>query len=256
MTPTELPYFRFFHNDWMGGLISRQKREVQGFFIDLCAIYWKQQCKGDIKKLKQYISDFDTYIETCIDLGIVEKKNKTITIKFLKRQREELIKKSSVNSANGCKGGRPKGLGKSERKAKGKRAKSETKAFSDSESDSNTDIKEDCKTIIDYYLKLKPRKFDTSMTRGKDHILKHLKEYSVIDLLNSVKNYEKDLKLNGNYGTAYALNIGNFFGRDLIFKTYLSENIPPIEDDPRNETLAPHEIAPDPYDDPFATGEL
>jgi len=141
MNPTELPYFRFFHNDWMGGLISRQPREVQGFFIDLCAIYWKQQCKGDIKRLSQYIADFDTMIERCIDLGIVEKKGDKLVIKFLKKQREELTKKKAVNSDNGRKGGRPKGLGKSESKAKGKRTKSETKAFSESDTESESESK-------------------------------------------------------------------------------------------------------------------
>lgn len=137
--PTELPYFRFFHNDWMGGLISRQPREVQGFFIDLCAIYWKQQCKGDLKKIKAYIPDLDKYLNTCVDLGIVEIKNEKVTIKFLKKQREELIKKSETNSSNGRKGGKAKALKQSETLAKPKRNPSETVAFSESYSDSNTE---------------------------------------------------------------------------------------------------------------------
>jgi len=143
VTPTELPYFRFFHNDWMGGLISRQPREIQGFFIDLCAIYWKQQCNGDIKRIKAYIPDFDKYIQTCFDIGIVEEKGKKILIKFLKKQREDLIKKSRQNSKNVSKRKDRKGLGGNEKPTKGLRTAYETSTFSDTDTDTDTDTDSD-----------------------------------------------------------------------------------------------------------------
>lgn len=137
--PTELPYFRFFHNDWMGGLISRQPREVQGFFIDLCAIYWKQQCKGDISRIKAYIPDYDQHIQRCLDIGIVEEKSGKLTIKFLKKQRADLIKRSKTNSDNVSKRKDRQGLDGNEVVTKSLRTSYEKPTFSESDSESNTE---------------------------------------------------------------------------------------------------------------------
>lgn len=134
----ELPYYQFFPNDWLGGKIAFQSREVQGFFVHLCALYWKNKCQGDLTQLRGYIPDMDQYMGALIDAGIVVKKGDKIEIKFLKKQRSDFLKKSKRNSENGRKGGRPKGLAKSDRFNVANRKPESRKAFSYSYS--NTDI--------------------------------------------------------------------------------------------------------------------
>ena len=37
-----LPYFKFYHLDWMTGSIELATYEEQGIFIRLCALIWKE----------------------------------------------------------------------------------------------------------------------------------------------------------------------------------------------------------------------
>ena len=46
----ELPYFKFFPNQWLTGTIAFQEIEVQGAFIRVCCFYWSKGCKVSDQK--------------------------------------------------------------------------------------------------------------------------------------------------------------------------------------------------------------
>ena len=41
----ELPYFKFLPTEYLLGSITLQDYRLQGVFINICAIYWQNECK-------------------------------------------------------------------------------------------------------------------------------------------------------------------------------------------------------------------
>ena len=118
-----LPYFKFTPTEWLTGDICCEDFEVQGLFINICALYWQRDGKlsvEDINKRYKKPTAFDSLIGRFISVN-----DGFITIDFLKEQLEERGHQSVVNSANGKKGGRPKTQAT---KPTAKRTLSETKA--------------------------------------------------------------------------------------------------------------------------------
>jgi hypothetical protein len=104
-----LPYFKFTPTEWLTGDICYEDFEVQGLFINICALYWQRDGKlsvEDINRRYKKPTAFDSLIDRFISVidGL-------ITIDFLDEQLEERGHQSVVNSANGKKGGRPKTKG-------------------------------------------------------------------------------------------------------------------------------------------------
>lgn len=118
-----LPYFKFTPTEWLTGDICYEDFEVQGLFINICALYWQRDGKlsvEDINRRYKKPTAFDSLIDRFISVT-----DGFITIDFLEEQLEERGHQSVVNSANGKKGGRPKTKGT---KANANRNESEEKA--------------------------------------------------------------------------------------------------------------------------------
>ena len=49
----ELPYFKFFPSEYLQGSITLEDYEVQGFFINLCALYWNRDCDLCLKHVNK-----------------------------------------------------------------------------------------------------------------------------------------------------------------------------------------------------------
>lgn len=101
-----LPYFKFTPTEWLTGDICCEDFEVQGLFINICALYWQRDgilSVEDINKRYKKPTAFDSLIDRFISVN-----DGLITIDFLKEQLEERGHKSVVNSTNGKLGGRPK----------------------------------------------------------------------------------------------------------------------------------------------------
>jgi hypothetical protein len=118
-----LPYFKFTPTEWLTGDICYEDFEVQGLFINICALYWQRDGKlsvEDINRRYKKPTAFDLLIGRFISVidGL-------ITIDFLDEQLHERGHQSVVNSANGKLGGRPKTKGK---KPNANRNESEEKA--------------------------------------------------------------------------------------------------------------------------------
>ena len=102
----ELPYFKFHATEWMTGNIVYESLEVQGLFINICALYWKnlgvlseKEIEVRFKK-KSLISSLSDRFYSVTD-GF-------ISITFLDEQLIERQKLSETNSKNGSLGGKPK----------------------------------------------------------------------------------------------------------------------------------------------------
>lgn len=104
-----LPYFKFTPTEWLTGNICYEPLEVQGLFINICALYWQRDGKLSIEDINlrynkptALVSLTDRYFS--VSDGF-------ICIGFLNEQLHERRHISVVNSDNGKLGGRPKTKG-------------------------------------------------------------------------------------------------------------------------------------------------
>ena len=94
----ELPYFRFYPSEWLEGNITLENEKTQGFFIQLCAWYWKKDCIIDLKFINKRLIDGKAMLKQClntlIDTNIIKvNDNQTVTITFLDEQFDILSEK-------------------------------------------------------------------------------------------------------------------------------------------------------------------
>lgn len=116
------PYFKFTATEWLTGDIVFESLELQGLFINVCAVYWQRDGKLSIEDLiKRYKNE--SLINQLID-KYVWSDNGNILIKFLDEQLIEANHISKVNSENGKKGAEAK-----RNKATAKRPLNDSKAI-------------------------------------------------------------------------------------------------------------------------------
>ena len=104
----ELPYFRFTSQEWQNGKISLESYALKGFFIDICAYYWVQDCKVKETDLNK---KFNCKIETkqLRELEIIKlTKTGFIKIPFLDEQLKMLSNARKNRQLAGAKGGKQK----------------------------------------------------------------------------------------------------------------------------------------------------
>ena len=116
------PYFKFTATEWLTGDIVFEALELQGLFINVCAVYWQRDGKLTIEDLIKRYKD-ETLINELIDKYIWNN-NGNILIKFLDEQLVEANHISKVNSENGKKGAEAK-----RNKATAKRPLNDSKAI-------------------------------------------------------------------------------------------------------------------------------
>jgi len=106
----ELPYFRFTASEWLNDDISLESNELKGFFIDVCAYYWMQDCDVTLNKLNKRFSNATNLLEQLIKSDIIKHENKhdKIKIDFLVIQYDLLSEKRKVRQRAGSKGGNAK----------------------------------------------------------------------------------------------------------------------------------------------------
>lgn len=121
----ELPYFKFTVADWLTGDIVYERFELQGLFINICALYWQRNGSLTVDDL---IKRYKTELITELSGRFFSVNDGFISIKFLDEQFCERKNKSIVNSKNGSLGGRPKQLKTLRKKANANRTLTEHKA--------------------------------------------------------------------------------------------------------------------------------
>ena len=83
----ELPYFKFFPSQWIGGEINYLSKEDKGAFIDAVCHYWNKNCSMTYNKLARRIGQKS--LDTLLDEELLQKKGNQINIKFLDKQYKE-----------------------------------------------------------------------------------------------------------------------------------------------------------------------
>jgi hypothetical protein len=103
----ELPYFKFIATEWLTGDIVFEPLDVQGLFINICAIYWQRDGDLTIADLSRRYANSSERLAMLADRYIIVSDGK-ISIKFLDEQLFERAELSTKNSINGKKGGEAK----------------------------------------------------------------------------------------------------------------------------------------------------
>ena len=116
------PYFKFTATEWLTGDIVYESLELQGLFINVCALYWQRDGKLTIEDLIRRYKN-KSLINELIDRYIWNEQG-NILIKFLDEQLIEANHISKVNSENGKKGAEAK-----RNKANAKRPLNDSKAI-------------------------------------------------------------------------------------------------------------------------------
>ena len=83
----ELPYFKFFPSQWIGGEINYLSKEDKGAFIDAVCHYWNKDCKMTYTKLSRRIGQKS--LDLLLEEELIQKKGNQINIKFLDKQYNE-----------------------------------------------------------------------------------------------------------------------------------------------------------------------
>jgi hypothetical protein len=99
----ELPYFKFYPNQWITGSISFMDLDVQGAFIKVCCYYWSKECNVTRKQIKTLIPK---QWSTLLDAELFKIDNESISIKWLDEQYEERKNAHQKRVNAGRKGGK------------------------------------------------------------------------------------------------------------------------------------------------------
>jgi hypothetical protein len=98
-------YFKFIATEWLTGDIVFEDFELQGIFINVCALYWHRDGKLTVDEIEKRLKT--QRIANLTD-RFISVNDGYISIKFLDEQLIEAGHISKTNSDNGKKGGRPK----------------------------------------------------------------------------------------------------------------------------------------------------
>ena len=99
----ELPYFKFYPNQWLTGTISFLDYDQQGAFMKVCCYYWSKECKVPFEQYKSIVPDC---YRSLLHFGIIKQKGKNIVIDWLDLQLKERKQAHSKRVTAGRKGGK------------------------------------------------------------------------------------------------------------------------------------------------------
>ena len=98
----ELPYFKFFPNQWITGSVMFMDLDVQGAFMKICCYYWSKECNVSREQIKSLVPKQWSKL---LDTQLLKTEGDNIKIKWLDEQYAERLKEHKRNVSNGKKGG-------------------------------------------------------------------------------------------------------------------------------------------------------
>ena len=103
----ELPYFRFFVQEWQNSRVSIESYQVQGLYLNICSYYWVNDCNLTLEILLKKFKNYKNVVNFMIENNIIkhEKRHDKIEIEFLKKQYILLNEKRKVRQNAGSRGG-------------------------------------------------------------------------------------------------------------------------------------------------------
>ena len=107
------PFFKFSSGTWIAGNIVLEPLDVQGLFINICAMYWERDGELSIREINRRFKQ-PALTDRLIEGDLIKIKNDFVSIEFLDEQFEEVAKISKSYSERGLKGAaaRREALGK------------------------------------------------------------------------------------------------------------------------------------------------
>ena len=202
----DIPYFKFYINEWINGDITLEEMEIQGVFINVCAYYWSKDCDLSVTNLKKRFRGYENQIDYLINSSIIKVYNQNITIDFLNDQLNSKEIQKIINRENGSKGGRPKKITEikpngfiletesiTESKAKGNQKVTNIKERKEDKKDICVDKSTpiDYDKFIDYFNSFANRSFRIN-EKLINTLNKRLKTYSKQQLQDAIKNAHND----------------------------------------------------------------
>lgn len=148
------PYFKFTATEWLTGDIVFEDFELQGIFINICALYWHRDGKLTIEEIQKRLKT-DRLTELTDRFFSVS--DGFISISFLDEQLLAANHISKQNSQNGKLGGRPKAAKTLEEKPtanrpltdrKAKKSKEEEEKEKEKELEEDKNKEEDTHTVF------------------------------------------------------------------------------------------------------------
>lgn len=103
----ELPYFKFEPAAWSTGDVSFLSMQLQGYFLNVCCLYWQRLGELTFKQVERRLSN-TIDLQTLLKEGVIKKEGEKLVIEFLDSQLSDFQNIREVNIANGKKGGRPR----------------------------------------------------------------------------------------------------------------------------------------------------
>ena len=100
------PFFKFVATEWLTGDIVYESLDVQGLFINICALYWQRDGKLSIDDINMRYKQSELLAKLTDRFFSVNEG--FVSINFLDEQLIDANHISKVNSNNGKLGGRPK----------------------------------------------------------------------------------------------------------------------------------------------------
>ena len=104
----EIPYFKFYVGEWSNGDITAESYELQGVFINLCAVYWTKEGALNYKfACKKFGKE---NIDELIEAEIIGIQSDKIEVSFLNEQLKECegIRKQASNAGKASAAARAK----------------------------------------------------------------------------------------------------------------------------------------------------
>lgn len=192
----EIPYFKFYINEWINGDITLEEMEIQGVFINVCCHYWSKDCDINIVNLKKKFRQYEHQIDYLIELDILKIESDKIIIEFLNEQFNSKEVQKITNRINGSLGGRPKK--ETKQKPNGLFLESETKA---KQNPNITNIKKSIEdniiyedkssAFIEFFNRVCNRKFKLN-DKLKKSLSARLKEYTIEQIYQAIKTAYQD----------------------------------------------------------------
>lgn len=230
----ELPYFKFIATEWLSGDIILESMELQGIFINICALYWK--AGGRLAKAKLDARFRPHEYQELVYHNLV-KVSDMVSISFLDEQLKELSDKRQRQIEGGRKGGL------SSAKGKLKHTSSILDKDKDKDIDSTTDIskpdllgksgeptlplktngqlsfEDKWKLFLDMFNEVGGRKFKGD-AKAKRQFKIRLKDYTGNEMREAVRRLYKDpqhRENNWKYATP------EFITRPAIMERYVNQ---------------------------------
>jgi hypothetical protein len=200
----ELPFFKFVATEWLSGDIVVEALELQGIFINICALYWKAGCRLPKGKLDVRFRPHE--YELLVERGLMKvDKNNFIEISFLNEQLKDLSKKRKSQIEGGRKGGLRSAQGKLKvtSSIEDKEEDKDNSSMVDSqnssaggtakESKNQLSFEDKYKAFIEMFNEISGRKFRGD-DKSKPQFKARLKVYNGNEMREAVRKLYKDPK--------------------------------------------------------------